>query len=236
MQMKQLHRRILMTFLFVGIVILLGLLSRRFVTLSWLVEHDMRIRSWITEHPVLSWCVGLCLYFLLSLIPGTSGKSVVCGWFFGFWGAVVMVDIALTSAALITFLLSRHLLHEVIETRYSVYLNELRRRLEGQIAWYLLMLRLLHTPFTFVNYSAGATATVPTRTFVWTTLVGMLPGTIVFVIVGTQLPTLEELASNGPLQLLDWRLATTLVMTALVPIVIKLWITMYRNKHQSELS
>ena len=144
-----------------------------------------------------------------------------------------MVDIALTCAAVVSFLVSRHLLRDFIETKYGVYLAELKKRLKGQVAWYLLMLRLMHTPFTFVNYSAGATPVVSGRTFVWTTLVGMLPGTVVFVIVGTQLPTLGELAQKGPLELLDWRLGTALAMTALVPILIELSAMIYRRRKHS---
>ena len=73
---------------------------------------------------VQSWIIGFVLYAFLSLIPGTVGKAFVCGWVFGFLPAIILVDGALTLAALLTFFASRLLLRDAIESRSIVIRSE----------------------------------------------------------------------------------------------------------------
>lgn len=203
----------------------LALTLRNYLTVEVLVEHEIQLRAAIERHPVAAWLIGLAVYFFVSLIPGTSGKSIICGWFFGFWQAVLMVDVALTAAALSMFWFSRYLIHDAIESRFGLYLQGLNRHLKRDGPFYLLFLRMAHVPFTFVNYSSGALA-IRTSTFAWTTSVGLLPGTIVFVFVGTQLPTLAELIGEGVGRLLDPWLLAALVLTGIFPLGIR-WIATY---------
>lgn len=199
----------------------MGVLAQRYASLDWLVAREARLRELVQAHGLLSWTIGFLIYTCLSLIPGTAGKSVICGWLFGFWAAVLMVDGALTVAALATFLTSRFLFRELVESRLGIHLVRFRQRLESSAGFYLLMLRLLHTPFSLVNYLAGATNIVPTQTFWWTTQLGVLPGTMIFVFAGTRIPTLSTIAEWGVLALLDYRLFAALATTAVLPLIIK---------------
>ena len=83
----------------------------------------------------------------------------------------------------------------------------------------MLMLRLLHTPFSFVNYGAGATNIVSARTFWWTTQLGLLPGTMVFVFAGTRIPSLAIIAERGVAAIFDPLLFLVLILTAFLPIL-----------------
>ena len=49
----------------------------------------------------------------------------------------------------------------------------------------LLTLRLLHVPFAFVNWVSGV-STVRPWTFVWTTVIGLVPGAVVLVRTGSR--------------------------------------------------
>jgi len=130
------------------------------------------------------------------------------------------VDSALTFAALVTFFASRFLLRDALESRFGPYLEVFRRKCESNVGFYLLMLRLLHTPFSFLNYVAGATNVVSTKTFWWTTQVGLLPATMIFVYAGTQIPSLATIAERGVFALLDARLLIALIAPAiLTPLV-----------------
>lgn len=93
---------------------------------------------------------------------------MVAGWLLGLWPAVAMVEIGLTSAAVVSFFIGRYFARELIQRRVgTVRLEELHRfRREG--AFYLLLLRFGHAPFTLVNYGAGV-ARIPLVTFWWTT-------------------------------------------------------------------
>ncbi|MEZ6058743.1 MAG: VTT domain-containing protein [Planctomycetaceae bacterium] len=229
--MHVLQRRILISLILVLVIVILGLLAGEYTSLQWLIERENRLRNTVERRPVAAWGIGFVAYVCLSLIPGTSGKSVIFGWLFGFWSAVLMVDCALTVAALCTFAFSRYALRSFVEARYAEVLQRWKERLRHDTAYYLLLLRLMHAPFSVVNYGAGALNLVPTSTFWWTTQLGLLPGTMVFVFAGSRLPTLAELAERGVWELLDAPLIGALIFTAVMPIVVR---AISRTLHQPE--
>lgn len=221
------NRRITALVLFVAAFVVLAILLPKYVSLEVLIKNEERLRSAVRDHPLRTWIFGLATYFLFSLIPGTSGKSVVCGWIFGFWQALLMVDLALTAAAIVMFLASRYVLRNAVEARFAVVVEWLRQHLERDGPFYLLFVRFAHAPFSVVNAACGVLA-VRTRTFAWTTLCGLVPGSAIFVFAGTQLPTLRELKDHGVTGLFDTGLIAALIATALAPICVRLgagWIT-----------
>ena len=75
-------------------------------------------------------------------------------------------------------------------------LSLMNRHIEKEGAFYLLTLRMAHAPYSIVNPVSGASR-VPMWTFVWTTAIGLLPGTAVWAYVGVRLPSLRDLANSG---------------------------------------
>jgi len=219
--MRQILLRILASAAIVMIIVSLGLIAQRYSSMELLLRYESKIKEFVRINPVQSWFIGFVVYMSLSLIPGTVGKSFVCGWLFGFWPATILVDGALTLAALVTFFASRFLFCDAIASRFGVYVEMFRRNSESNIGFYLLMLRLLHTPFSFVNYVAGATSVVPAMTFWWTTQFGLLPATMIFVYAGTQIPSLATIADRGVLALLDAKLIIALLAPAILTAVFR---------------
>ncbi len=204
-------------FLFFAALIVIGSwLARESVSIERIAKYEAHLRELIAQNPYQSLAAGIALYFVASLIPGTGGKSIVFGWLFGLWLGVAIVEIGLTAAAVISFFLSRYVLREVIESRWSHWLTRLDSAAARDGAFYLLTLRMFHTPFTLINYLAGA-SDLSIRTFVWTTSLGLLPGTIVFVFLGTRLPTLRQLSENGVHSLVEPWLVVALIATGTVP-------------------
>jgi uncharacterized membrane protein YdjX (TVP38/TMEM64 family) len=220
---QTIQKRIVAAFAVAVIVIGLGLLAHSYTSIDWLVDKETLLRAHVQRSPGISWMIGFAIYVCLSLVPGTSGKAVIIGWLFGFWSAVLMVDGALTIAALITFSGSRYLFREAVEEKLGVHLVYLNRKLENAAWFYLLTLRLLHTPFSMINYGAGATQAVSLRTFWWTTQIGVLPGTMVFVFAGTRIPSLSTISQDGVFAILDGTLIAALAATIVVPFLLK-WI------------
>ncbi len=215
-----LRRRIIFLGIFLLLLTAAGVAARHVPNWAWIVEHEQWLRAQVTAHPWTSWLIGVGVYAGLSLVPGTSGKSIVCGWLFGFGAAVLMVELGLTAAAVIAFLIGRYLLHELVEHRWRLRLQIISRRFERDGAFYLLLLRFAHAPFTLVNYGAGATQ-IPLRTFWWTTHVGILPGAMAFTYAGTRLPTLRSVSEQGMWALVDLPLALALAATFLFPFAIR---------------
>lgn len=196
---------------------------------DWIVKHDQRLRETIHTRPTLSLACGFFLYLVLSLIPGTAGKSIVVGWFFGVLRGMLIVNISMTIAAIATFTAARYLLKDAVLARWGRYMGPLNAHLAGDGATYLLTLRLAHAPFTILNYAAGAVTPVPLRTFWWTTQLGLLPGNFVFVFAGTRLPSLNELMDRGPLALADPWMMTALAATVCIPWLTRL-LLQYRKR------
>ena len=72
-----------------------------------------------------------------------------------------------------------------------------------------------------VNYAAGATNAVPMKTFCWTTLFGLLPATMVFVYIGTQIPSLATIAERGVVSMLDYKLLLALIAPSMLTLIIR---------------
>lgn len=206
---------------FVIIIAALGFVAQQYSSMEWLVDHETRVREFVRMQPVKAWLIGFLFYTCLSLIPGTAGKALVCGWVYGFWPATILVDGALTIAAIVTFFASRFLFRETIKSHFGVYLEVFRRNSGTNVGYYLLMLRLLYTPFSFVNYVAGATNIVSTKTFWWTTQLGLLPATMIFVYAGTQIPSLAKIAERGVWALFDAKLLVALIAPSILTVLVR---------------
>lgn len=213
-------RQLLLPLLIVLLLALLAVSASRFASLDWLVEHDAWLRYQIRAQPITAFVSGFVIYLLVSLIPGTAGKSLVLGWLYGVAAGVVIVNFALVAAAMVTFLFSRHYLQAAVQARSGLRMRRFQERMIHDGALYLLTLRLAHAPFSLMNYAAGAATGVSLITFWWTTQLGLLPGNIVFVYAGSRLPTLRELVRTGPLELLDGPLIAALAGTVALP-----WLT-----------
>ncbi len=210
-------RRLRLPILIVLLMAIISVLASRYTSLDWFVHNERWLRGVIEANPFKSHIIVFFVYLLVSLVPGTAGKSILLGWLLGLLSGVIIVNTALVAAAMTTFLLCRHYLQSVVRARFGPYLEPIQRRMRDDGALYLLTLRLAHAPFSIMNYAAGAGTDVPLTTFWWTTQLGLLPGNIVFVFAGTRLPSLEALIHRGPLSLLDGPLIAALSATVFLP-------------------
>lgn len=219
--------------LLIVLVFAAGFLFRRYGLFENLIRHELLIRNFLNEKPLQAFAIGLLSYFLLSLIPGTGGKSVIYGWMFGFWQAVVIADVALTGAAVVTFLVSRWIMRDALRSRFAIVMAKLDSHLKKDGPYYLLTLRLMHSPYTATNYACGATS-LSTFSFWWPTQLGLIPSTMVFVFAGTQIPTLREVIKQGATAVLSPRLFLALVLMGIFPLVVRWFSKQYWKRHPEE--
>ena len=139
-------RRLIFAITIVVVVGVIGIGAQYLPDLNWIVERENAFRNSIESTPMVSWLVGLLLYFGLSLLPGTAGKSIVFGWLFGFVAALILVEIGLTAAAVLSFLLGRFLLSQMLHRRWQIRLRMISQRFSQDGAFYLLWMRLAHAP------------------------------------------------------------------------------------------
>ena len=124
-------------------------------------------------------------------LPGAAILSLAGGAIFGLLVGVGLVVVAATIGATLAFLVSRYLFREVVQKRFSDKLTTINQGVEKDGVFYLFFLRLVPAfPFFVINLLMGLT---PMRTgaFFFISLLGMLPGTLVYVNAGTQLAKID---------------------------------------------
>ncbi|HET7054761.1 MAG TPA: VTT domain-containing protein [Solirubrobacterales bacterium] len=125
--------------------------------------------------------------------------DAAAGFVYGFFPALVLMMLGWLLSGLLCFAVGRSVARPLLDRWFG---TERFERTEAAIerggATLLLAVRLLPiVPFSLVSYAAGA-ARVPLWRFVWTTLVGYLPITVLAVYFGTRL---EGLNLTDPLVL-----------------------------------
>jgi uncharacterized membrane protein YdjX (TVP38/TMEM64 family) len=159
----------------------------------------------------------------LLLIPG-SLLTIGAGFVLGVVVGTLTVSIASTVGAAAAFLLGRGLVRPWVQARIASSpkfraLDEAVRR-EGFKVVFLIRLSPLF-PFEFLNYGLGLT-NISFRDYVLASWIGMLPGTVMYVYLGSTLESLADLAAGRPRGgvgekvLFGIGLATTIVVTVLV--------------------
>ena len=125
-------------------------------------------------------------------LPGATILTLTGGFLFGIIiGSILSVSGA-TLGAILLFLAARMGIGEPLRRRAGPFLKKIEGGFRRNAVSYLLTLRLVPIfPFWLVNL-APAFLGVPLSTFSWTTLAGIIPGTVVFVSIGNGLGTIFD--------------------------------------------
>lgn len=165
----------------------------------------------------------LGLFFLIYVVvtalslPVAAVLSLVAGALFGRWLGTAAVSVASTLGATLAFLSSRYLLRNFVQERFGDRLRALNAGVERDGAYYLFTLRLVPAfPFFLINLGMGLTP-IRTRTFLWVSWLGMLPGTFLFVNAGTALAAIDS-----PADVLAPGVLASLALLGVAPLAFRL--------------
>ena len=126
------------------------------------------------------------------------------------------MSLAATVGGTLAFLCTRYLFRDWVRQRFGDRLATVNRGVERDGACYLLALRLVpFVPFFLVNLGMGLTP-MRVRTFLWASLLGMVPGTFLYVNAGTELGRL-----TSPLGILSPNVLLSLTLLGVVPLVLR---------------
>ena len=138
-------------------------------------------------------------YVILTvlLIPG-SALTIGAGTVFGLWTGLAVVVVGANLGALASFLLARTLLRDKVTewAKANPRFDALDRAIAKEGFKMVLLSRLSPAfPFTLLNYLLGLTK-VSVGSYALANLIGMLPGTFLYVYIGATLSSgLSEGAS-----------------------------------------
>jgi uncharacterized membrane protein YdjX (TVP38/TMEM64 family) len=123
-------------------------------------------------------------------IPGALLLTITGGFMFGGWLGGSAAVLAATVGATCLFLIARFVFASGAQRRTGAWLDKMRAGFREDAASYMLFLRLVPIfPFWLVNL-APALLGVPLSTFMWTTLLGVIPGTFAYALAGAGLDSL----------------------------------------------
>lgn len=211
---------------------------RGVLTLDHLADRESVLRDYQLNHPAITLALVFGIYVAVTglSLPFAAVLTLVCGWFFGFWQALLIVSFASTAGSTVAFLCSRFLLQDTVRSRLGDYLERFDEALQREGAFYLFSLRLVpFIPFWIINLVMGLTP-LRTATFWWVSQVGMLPGTAVYVYAGANFPTARELADNGVKGVLNPELVVAFTLLGTFPLLAKWLMARIRPARPSEAS
>ena len=162
------------------------------------------------------------LFFFIYIIvtafalPFAAIKTVLAGALFGLIPGVILTSFASSIGSTLCFLMSRFVLRDFVQNKYSKYLDKINKGIKEDGIYYLFFLRLSPIfPFFIINLVFGLTK-MKTMTFYIISQIGMLIGTIVFVNAGVQLSKINDMSD-----ILSFNLILSFILIGLVPLIIK---------------
>ncbi len=125
-------------------------------------------------------------YALITLAPVPKGVlSAAAGVAFGFGTAATLVYIAALLGAAVAFIIGRALGRGAVERLTGTRIERIERVLARRGLLAVITVRLIPLiPFTVINYTAGL-STVRRRDYALGTAVGIIPGTLSYVALGS---------------------------------------------------
>ncbi len=186
------------------------------------------LRHWYRGNPLLAGLVFFACYVAVTALslPGAAVMTLAGGALFGFWYALLLVSFASSIGATLAFLVSRLVLRDWVQQRFSRHLRAVNSGFERDGAFYLFSLRLVPIfPFFLINLLMGLLP-LRTWTFYWVSQIGMLAGTAVYVNAGTQLGELQSLSGIVSAPLLG-----SFVLLAVFPFLAR-WLLAYIQRRR----
>jgi pyruvate/2-oxoglutarate dehydrogenase complex dihydrolipoamide dehydrogenase (E3) component/uncharacterized membrane protein YdjX (TVP38/TMEM64 family) len=170
-------------------------------------------------------------YFLLIYIvstalsiPGATVLTLAAGALFGLVWGTVLVSVASTTGATLSFLLTRYLFRDWVKSKFSEAYNKMESGFSKEGAAYLFSLRLIPLfPFFAVNAVMGLTP-ISVSKFFFISQLGMLPGTVIYVWAGLEVSQLQSLSG-----ILSPGLISAFVALGLLPWFMKRLLKSYQS-------
>lgn len=138
------------------------------------------------------------LYFLLGIFSlPASLITISAGYLFGFFPGILIANIGSTLGAALMFLVGRFLFRGFVERQEEKFgfLKTFDSLVEKRGLKIVILTRLaIFMPYGLLNYGFSASK-IKLGVFVVGSLLGMLPGSILYVIIGTSLENISDMAS-----------------------------------------
>ena len=216
------RRLIPVAVLLLGLALFLLLDLERYFSFEMLSRHHATLTAWVTGHVALAAFLFVVVYALVVAfsLPIAVIVTPVGGFLFGLWLGALLSVIGATLGSLAVFLAARTAFYDLFHARAGAALARLEEGFRRDSFSYLLFLRLVPIfPFWLVNIVPGLLGMRLDR-FTLATLIGIVPGAVVYASVGAGFGLLFEKEQMPDLSIIfQWRILGPLLALALLSLV-----------------
>lgn len=166
------------------------------ISLQALQDNKDNLLQAVSNNPIITALGFIAIYivFVALSLPAATLLTLTGGFLFGTWFGTLYVVSAATVGASVIFFIAKTSLGEVLREKAGKLYSRIEGNMKDNAVGYLLFMRLVPIfPFFLVNI-VPALFNVRMRTFVLTTFFGIMPGSFVFVNLGKQLATIENVS------------------------------------------
>lgn len=187
---------------------------------AWLHARHAELLALQARGP---WLFGLGFFAAFTLLsalalPGCGVLALMAGASFGWLGGTMVVALASTLGATLSFLAARHLWRDRVRQRFGERLHAVEQGLAKDGAFYVFMLRMLPViPFPVFNPLMGLSS-MPVARYAAASLLGMTAGSAALVYAGVALAGAGSAAGAPPMSL--W---AALAALGLLPLLLRAW-------------
>ena len=225
LQMKSEKKNALMRFIALAAVLVALFLAMKFLPVrEWLTNFN----NWVGQMGVAGVFIFIVVYAVATVLlaPG-SILTIGAGFAFGLWKGFLAVSGGATLGAALAFLVARFVARNKIEA--MAQRNEKFRKIDNGIgekgARLVFLLRLSPViPFNLSNYFYGLTG-VKFWPYVVASWLGMMPGTFLYVYIGTAGKAAVSTAAGGDAMQHGWQYWTFMGIGLAATMVVTIWIT-----------
>src|SRR5436190_909621 len=206
------------------IVITLFLAMKFLPVQRWLGSFN----DWVGQMGALGIFIFIAVYAVATVLlaPGAI-LTIGAGFAFGLWKGFLAVSAGSTLGAALAFLVARFIARDRVEAIAKG--NEKFRNIDNAIgrqgAKLVFLLRLSPViPFNLSNYLYGLTG-VKFWPYVLASWIGMMPGTLLYVYIGTAGKAAVSAAAGGEAMKHGWQYWTFMSVGLAATIVVTIWVT-----------
>ena len=188
--------RLLIAALFLGALpAFFALGGQDYLQIETIKRHRAELLAFAEAHRATALAIAFLVYVGATAfsVPGGLVLSLTIGFLFGRWVGTLLVVLAATLGATILFVAARYLFADAARKRLGTFGEKINAGFTENAFSYMLFLRLVPVfPFFLVNLAPAFTS-IPVRTYVLATFIGIIPGAFVFVNLGETLGRIESL-------------------------------------------
>ena len=222
MTLAMLRRLLPVAILLVGLALFLLLGLERYFSFEMLSRHHAVLTSWVENHAALAALLYVLVYALVVAfsLPIAIIVTPLGGFLFGVWMGAGLSVIGATLGSVLVFLAARTAFHDLFHARAGRALARLEEGFHRDSFSYLLFLRLVPVfPFWLVNI-VPALLGMRLGPYTLATLIGIIPGAIVYASVGAGFGMLIDRGEAPNLSVIfEWRILLPLLGLAVLSLV-----------------